>query len=153
MKLDLEAQLARGNHQRMKACIGVLDRLNAEGIKHRYSFCLPAEALQGIDELSVSPHDVVHQQGTINKLSQCITKDRQAIFCGSSQRNVHQLLMHRGVAGALHGWACSASDNPLCPTLSNFVPPKENLASSRRLTSNRLTGGCTSWQPVWWQNT
>jgi hypothetical protein len=45
MKLDLAAQLTRGNHQRAKACISVLDRINAEDVEHGYSFYLLAEAL------------------------------------------------------------------------------------------------------------
>jgi hypothetical protein len=75
MKLDLAAQLERGNHQSAKASLGVLDKLNAEDIEHGYSFCLPVEALQTIDELAVAPHGVVHQ-GTINELGQLIMKDR-----------------------------------------------------------------------------
>jgi hypothetical protein len=74
IKLDLAAQLERGNHQSAKASLGVLDKLNAEDVEHGYSFCLPVEALQAIDELAVAPHGVVHQ-GTINELGQLITKD------------------------------------------------------------------------------
>jgi hypothetical protein len=77
MKLDLAAQLERGNHQSAKASLGVLNKLNAEDVQHGYSFCLPVEALQAIDELAVAPHGVVHQW-TINKLGQLITKDRPA---------------------------------------------------------------------------
>jgi hypothetical protein len=54
--------------------MGVLDNLKAKDVKHGYSFCLPVEALQAIDELAVAPHGVVHQ-GTINELGQLITKD------------------------------------------------------------------------------
>jgi hypothetical protein len=74
MKLDLAAQLERGNHQSAKASLGVLDKLNAEDVERGYSFCLPVEALQAIDELAAAPHGVVHQ-GTINELGQLITKD------------------------------------------------------------------------------
>jgi hypothetical protein len=69
MKLDLAAQLERGNHQSAKASLGVLDKL-----KHGYSFCLPAEVLPEIDELAVAPLGVVHQ-GTINEMGQLIPKD------------------------------------------------------------------------------
>ena len=75
MKLDLAAQLERGNHQSAKACLGVLDKLNAEDVEHGYSFCLPVEALHDIEKSAVAPHGVVHQ-GTINELGQLITKDR-----------------------------------------------------------------------------
>jgi hypothetical protein len=75
MKLDLAAQLKRGNHQSAKASVGVLDKLNAKDVEHGYSFCLPVEALPEIDELAIAPHGVVHQ-GNINELGQLITKDR-----------------------------------------------------------------------------
>jgi hypothetical protein len=74
LKLDLAAQLERGNHQSAKACLGVLDKLNAKDVEHSYSFCLPMEALHDIKELAVTPHGVVHQ-GTINEVGQLITKD------------------------------------------------------------------------------
>jgi hypothetical protein len=75
MKLDLAAQLERDNHQSAKASLGVLDKLNAKDVEYGYSFCLPVEALQAINELAVAPHGVVHQ-GTINEVGQLITKDR-----------------------------------------------------------------------------
>jgi hypothetical protein len=75
MKLDLAAQLERGNHQSAKASLGVLDKLNAKDVEHDYSFCLPVEALPEIGELAVAPHGVVHQ-GTINEMGLLITKDR-----------------------------------------------------------------------------
>ncbi len=75
MKLDPAAQFERGNHQSAKASLGVLDKLNAKDVEYGYSFCLPVEALQAINELAVAPHGVVHQ-GTINEVGQLITKDR-----------------------------------------------------------------------------
>jgi hypothetical protein len=72
MKLDLAAQLTRGNHQRVKACLSILDRLNTEDVEHGNSFYLLAEALQDIDKPAVAPLGVV-RQGTVNKLGQYIT--------------------------------------------------------------------------------
>ena len=75
MRLDLVAQLARGNHQSAKDCNHVLDKLNETDTSRGYSFCLPVAALHDIEDAVVAPHGVIHQ-GTIDETGRHVSKDR-----------------------------------------------------------------------------
>jgi hypothetical protein len=75
MRLDLEAQLQRGNHKSAVERIAVLDGLNAVDTAHGYSFCLPSDAIRDIREAAVAPHGVIHQ-GTIDEFGAPASKDR-----------------------------------------------------------------------------
>jgi hypothetical protein len=74
MELDLEAQLARGNHQSALACLDKLEALNSVNVAHGYSFCLPVAALRNIEGTAVGPHGMAHQD-TINEFGELAKKD------------------------------------------------------------------------------
>jgi hypothetical protein len=75
MALDLEAQLARGNHQSVLACLDKLKALNSVDVTHGYSFCLPVVALRNIEGTAAGPHGMAHQD-TINEFGESVKKDR-----------------------------------------------------------------------------
>jgi hypothetical protein len=60
MALDLEAQLARGNHQSALAYLYKLEVLNSIDFAHGYPFCLPVAALRNIEGMAVGPHGMAH---------------------------------------------------------------------------------------------
>jgi hypothetical protein len=138
MKLDLAAQLKRGNHQSTKASLGVLNKLNAEDVEHDYSFCLPVEALQAIDELAVAPHGVVppgydkrtgpaHHKGSPNA---------RPILCSSAWRKVHKRPMRHGAADTVHVRPCPAPHRTQFPQRRIFLQKVDFKSAYRRMHSS-----------------